>query len=136
MTVVASLALDGEISMTRLSGALRELVFEESFVLDIEMRPYLLLMRIDFVLTPRHPAYRIPDPGNRECFRKGALQVRGFTRVTWSATGYRPAIDADGEQDWGNFDMLELRQGRTRLCGDWGEIDAEGGELIIDFEGR
>src|ERR1039457_3371606 len=111
-----------------------DLFFENSYVLNLQIEPYVLDVSMDFVLTLNHPAYSLPKPGEQECYKRGRIQITKFQKLTWQASGWKPAIDATGEKDYGNLDEFVNEAGKFRLSGDWGTIEIEGGELEIFLE--
>lgn len=95
---------------------------EDSYVLSIEEDPHSLTFRLEAVLTPEHPLYRDPRPGEQYCYAKATLTFAPASQIEWiSRTGasYR---DADDEEDQGNIDYLESEPGGYHLGGDWGEV--------------
>lgn len=57
------------------------ILLEESYVLGITATPGEATGRLDLVLTPNHPEYRLPGPGEQYCFRRGLLGFKGVTRL-------------------------------------------------------
>jgi hypothetical protein len=102
---------------------LEEIVLEESYVLGVHAEPALLLFRMDFALTPRHPRYVPPPSGEVECFRRGTLRFSGVERLVWGGQGRPPARDATGEIDFGHIDSFTWGAEGFALAGDWGEIE-------------
>jgi hypothetical protein len=95
---------------------------EDSYVLSIDQGPHSLTFRLDAVLTPDHPLYREPRPGEQYCYVNATLTFGSATQIEWvSRTGasYR---DANDEEDQGNIDYLEHDPDGYHLGGDWGEV--------------
>jgi hypothetical protein len=107
------------------------IIFEDSYVLKLEITPYSLDLTMDFELLREHPAYIDPKKGERACFKHGTLKIVKFTKLTWSVSGLAPATDANQEIDWGCLDEFSVSNCGWRLAGDWGAIDIEGGALEI-----
>lgn len=102
--------------------ALAGVYLEDSYVLGIEEGPHSLAFRLEAVLTPEHPRYRAPRPGEQYCYVNAELAFSPASRIEWIArtgTSYRDATD---EEDQGNIDYLESESGAYHLGGDWGEI--------------
>ena len=120
-------------SYQRLSG-LEEILLEETFVLDIEARPGQVGFLVEFVLTPRHPRYTRPRPGEVFCFRRGQLSFKDVSECYWLEQGLRPARDSSGEFDYGNIDSFEWEDNQFVLEGDWGtmRLNAERVRIEID----
>jgi hypothetical protein len=97
-------------------------LLEGSWVLDIEAHPKKLTVRVDIVLTPEHPAYAPPKPGEMFCYRTGAIRFRDVDRLPWSGQELQPAKDATGEVDWGHIDQFEWGSEEYQLIGDFGRI--------------
>jgi hypothetical protein len=111
----------------------QHVLLESSYVLQIRLSPYNLELRMDFVLTPEHPKYSSPDAAKQECYKRGHIQIMGFRRVTWEASGYKPSYDATGELDFGNLDLFTYSNGVWEVSGDWGVIRVDGGDLAVSF---
>ena len=97
---------------------------EDSYVLAIRIAADVIEFELEVVLTPDHPEYRAPSPGEQHCYRRGRLAFANPSGLTFSTAGrVHPAIDAAGERDFGNIDSLLLRDGKYRAEGDWGTIE-------------
>lgn len=98
-------------------------VLEESYVLDVVAQPGNVTVRVDLVLTPEHPQYLPPRPGEQMCFRIGVITITGVRDVVWTGQGLPPAIDANDERDYGNIDRFEWEGDRFLLEGGFGVLD-------------
>jgi hypothetical protein len=49
---------------------------EDSYVLGISESSEQLVFHLDAVLTPEHPAYQPPRPGEHYCYANGSLVSR------------------------------------------------------------
>ncbi len=116
-----------------LSG-LSQVFLEDSWVLDVVVRPSELTLRLDVVLREEHGRYQPPRPGEQYCYSKGSLIFSDVRQVEWEMSETRPAVDATGEIDYGNIDALEFAGDRFRLEGEFGRIavSAAGVELQLD----
>lgn len=104
---------------------------EESWVLGITAVPAKLSFHLDAVLTPDHPEYHPPAPGEQYCYRDGVLEFRGVSRLVWSVSVIRPAVDASGERDFGNIDSFEWDDAGAVLEGSWGSIEVIYSEISL-----
>lgn len=59
------------------------LYLEDSYVLAISETPRRLSFMLDAVLTPAHPRYRAPLPGEQHCYATGVLIFEGITTIEW-----------------------------------------------------
>jgi hypothetical protein len=91
-----------------------------------------LTIEIDAVLTPRHPDFGPPAPG--EMFRYHLVTIRfpDTTQLEWihplELSGHR---DPDGSIDYGNIDFF-VRAGQvSHLGGDWGEVRVTSGIPLV-----
>ncbi|HUP69041.1 MAG TPA: hypothetical protein VM142_04410 [Acidimicrobiales bacterium] len=117
-------------SLPQLSGFL----LEESYVLDIEARPSSVSFALDLVLTPEHPHYADPAPGEQHCFRRGHIEFLGVRRLLWTAQGAPPARDASGEVDYGNIDSFNFSDLGYELEGSWGRMELQVDEVRAVLE--
>lgn len=104
---------------------LAHVYLEDSYVLSIDETPHSLTFQLDAVLTPGHPLYHQPRPGEQYCYVNGTLTFGSASQVKWiSRTGasYR---DANDEEDQGNIDYLEPGPDGYHLGGDWGEVQVQ-----------
>jgi hypothetical protein len=115
---------------------LGEIVLEESYVLGLKAEPGEITLEMDFVLTPKHPAYVTPPPSESECFRRGTLRFARVRRLTWVGQGAPPAVDASGEQDYGHVDSFEWEEAQFVICGDWGRLDVEADGVHVSLTGE
>ena len=103
--------------------SLEHVYLEDSYVIGIALTPGKLTFTMDFVLTPENPAYRGAKPNEQYDYAPGVLTFTGVDSVSWPKAGQtRAAQDADGAQDFGNIDGIELRGGTYSVFGAWGEM--------------
>lgn len=114
--------------------ALRGILLEESYVLDVVATMGRVSFRLDFVLTPEHPRYAAPAPGEQFCFRTGSMEFREVTRLTWANQGAPPAIDANDELDYGGIDLFEFDDVGYVMEGSWGRIDLVAKEVVVEMD--
>jgi hypothetical protein len=95
---------------------------EDSYVLSVEEDPHSLTFRLEAVLTPEHPLYHEPRPGEQYCYVTGTLTFSSARRIEWISRTGTSSRDADDEEDQGNIDYLEPETGGFHLGGDWGEV--------------
>lgn len=101
---------------------LSDLYLEDSYVLDIAESAGRLTFSMSAVLTPEHPAYRDPLPGEQYCYADGALVFSGVTHTDWLERSTQRYVDATGETDLGNIDSLTSADGTYEVAGDWGRV--------------
>lgn len=81
---------------------------EDSYVLDTEVHPAVLILKLDVLLLPGHPAHQAPAPGERACFRQGTVVFSSVRDLHWTGQdGIKPAVDASGGVDYGSVDSNE-----------------------------
>lgn len=95
---------------------------EDSFVLAITETPSTLTFTLDAVLTPEHPAYRPPRPGDHHSYRSAGLTFSECSEVEWLHRSHRYFTDATGAKDLGNIDVLTADASSVLLKGDWGRV--------------
>lgn len=96
---------------------------EDSFVLGIEATPARLALDVELVLTPQHPAYHPPAPGEQNCYVRATIEFQNVRHLVWAGQGTPPAVDAAGDKDYGGIDALLWDGSVFHLEGDWGAID-------------
>jgi hypothetical protein len=130
--------------MTEPRQSYRELVhlqavyFEDSYVLGIREWNGVIDFLLDLVLTPQHPLYAPPAPGQQHCYRPARLRFPHVTRAEWAQRVIVPARDANGDVDYGNIDKLERRERGYDVAGDWGSVRIESASpelLLLDEYG-
>lgn len=109
---------------------------EDSWVLEVAPTSVGLSLRLEAVLTPDHPLYEPPNPGDRHCYRLAWLSVRTDGPIGVRLSGRRPAIDASGEGDLGNLDVFAFNpaEDRWELEGDWGHASISSPDVTLQFE--
>lgn len=101
---------------------------ESSFVLGISEPPDKFVFQLDAVLTPDHPGYRSPRPGEHFCYEKGDLTFPDVTGVVWLNQKGSRYSDASGEVDLGNIDVLRIDGDAFFVEGDWGAVRIAGAQ--------
>jgi hypothetical protein len=81
----------------------------------------------EIVLTPSHPSYAPPHPGEQYCYRRGELLFR-TDKVSWLARSQARFHDESGEEDLGNIDIFTAVGDHYYLEGDWGSVEIESSE--------
>lgn len=114
---------------------LSDYLLEESYVLEIEVRPTIVRFSVDLVLTVGHSEYRHPLPGEQYCFRRGFIEFTGVERIFWTGQGAPPARDANDELDYGNIDNFEYDPPGYHLDGGWGCMELIASEVRVVLEG-
>lgn len=114
--------------------ALEHLYLEDSYVLEIVERPRELVFRMEFVLREGHPRYRIPAENYQYCYARGELTFRGTEDIRWFDRRDVTSVDATGERDLGNIDLLYMENGRFAASGDWGRVSLVAGDIIVTLD--
>ena len=109
---------------------------EDSWVLELAPSDYGLSLRLETVLTPEHPLYEPPKPGQQHCYRLGWLSLRAEDPMDIRLSGNPPATDATGERDFGNVDSFVFNpaENRWELEGDWGRASVFSPEVTLEFD--
>lgn len=113
--------------------ALSGTYLEDSFILSIDDGATSVGFELDVVLTEAHPAYRGPKPGEQYDFRRGTLRFDGVTAKQWGGRRGAPAVDASGETDYGNIDVLTYCETTFHLAGDFGSLDLTAESVHLDL---
>lgn len=118
--------------------ALAGIYLEDSWVLDVQADAGRLVFQLDAVLTPEHPAYRPPVPGQHHCYRTGHLVIHCPVPVALERSTQRPARDATGELDFGHIDAFvpddDTGASTWRLDGDWGTTVVTDPDVAVYLE--
>ncbi|MDP9026588.1 MAG: hypothetical protein M3N46_03405 [Actinomycetota bacterium] len=103
--------------------ALRDIVLEESWILEVAAQPGRMVFTADFVMTADHSEYVPPLPDEVFSYLRGDLIFSGVTNLEWTRQGDPPATDANGTVDWGHIDSMSYDDQLFQLHGDWGHIE-------------
>lgn len=101
---------------------------EDSYVLAISEAPTRLAFKLLGVLTPEHPAYHDPLPGEHYCYANGDLVFANASQVEWLKRSTNRYFDANGAEDLGNIDVLTIDGDAFIVEGDWGEVLIHGAD--------
>jgi hypothetical protein len=101
---------------------------EDSYVLAIIEEPAQLIFKLLAVLTPDHPAYHDPLPGEHYCYANGDLVFANASKIEWVKRSKNRYVDAAGEEDLGNIDVLAIDGDALLVEGDWGEVRIYGAD--------
>lgn len=107
---------------------------EDSYVLEIIESPTQLTFTLDAVITPESPAYRPPIPGEQYCYVTARLVFSDVTEVDWVTRNERDYVDATGEHDLGNIDVLKPEGDWLVAEGDWGHVRIRGAQPYVELE--
>ena len=120
-------------------GALRDVYLEDSWVLDLFATDTSLRFVLDAVLTPNHPGYRPPRPGEQYCYSRATLTVSSEQPLSFEVSNTPQALDATGEIDYGNIDCFVPvdwdGNPAWELSGDWGVALVLRPEVTLVFDG-
>jgi hypothetical protein len=101
---------------------------EDSYVLGISESSEQVVFHLDADLTPEHPAYHPPRPGEHYCYANGRLAFPDVTRVIWLSRSSSHYTDASGAKDLGNIDILTVDGDAFFAEGDWGAVRIAGAQ--------
>jgi hypothetical protein len=109
---------------------------EASWVLEVAPSDHGLSFRLETALTPEHPLYEAPKPGEQHCYRTGVADRRGENSMDIRLSGHPPAADETGEPDFGHVDafVLDAAENRWELEGDWGQASVRNPEVTLRFD--
>ncbi|MFI7402961.1 hypothetical protein ACIBW9_21240 [Streptomyces sp. NPDC049541] len=104
---------------------------EDSFVLEVKATPGLLVLEVELVLAPQHPAYHPPAPGEQHCYARATIEFPNVRNLMWADQGTPPAVDASGAKDFGGIDALFWNGSVFHVEGDWGAIDVASAPPVV-----
>lgn len=117
---------------------LAEIYLEDSWVLDVTATEHGVSFRLDAVLTPAHPGYHPPAPGEQQCYQLATLRVTSTKRSLLTRSDVPAAIDASGELDLGNIDVFSAvdwdGEDAWQFSGNWGELLTVEPSVAITFD--
>lgn len=111
------------------SPTLAGVYLEDSYVLAVVEAPARLTFELLAVLTPEHPAYHDPRPGEHYCYGKGNLVFADAVSIEWLKRTTSRYVDAAGEEDFGNIDVRTTDGRGFVIEGDWGEVRIQDGAV-------
>ena len=88
-----------DLSSTAYEGAFAGLAgvyLEDSWVLEVTVQDQGCPFDLDAVLTPEHPRYRDPRPGEQYCYERARLTLTSGSAVEFQPSASPPATDATG----------------------------------------
>jgi hypothetical protein len=105
---------------------LADIYLEDSWVLDVSDTELGVAFRLDAVLTPDHPRYQPPAPGEQYCYLLATLTVASSKRSLLHRSDAPAATDALGGKDFGNIDVFTAvdwdGDHAWEMSGSWGEL--------------
>lgn len=111
---------------------LKDVYFEDSYVLSVAEDAGMLRLTVLLVLCEDHPSYAKPTSLERYCFKLGVLEFRDVQHLEWARRSRRKYRDADGRVDYGNIDVFfREADGSYHLEGDWGEVNVVSGPPVV-----
>jgi hypothetical protein len=123
---LCSVTTESEMTYDRVFSDLSAVYLEDSWVLEVSATGRAIQFVLDGVLTPEHPQYRRPNPGEQYCYRRAVLDLASDDPIEFMPRHAPPAVDATGEPDYGHVDAFEGidRDGNPawKLSGDWGFV--------------
>lgn len=112
---------------------LENVYLEDSYVLRIKTDSNSAEFRLSVVLTENHPLYNPPKQDEYYCCKKAVLSFPAATEIIWVEVNIDPAIDANGEVDFGNIDSFFYNDQYYELSGSWGELKIQSAKPTIKF---
>jgi hypothetical protein len=107
--------------------------FEDGWVLGLYASDREFLIDIDAVLTPRHPDFGPPNPGDKYRYRRVAVRFPNVRDLEWiKPLDLRGTLDPDGTVDYGNIDFFVRSGDVSRLGGKWGEVAVTSDMPLVD----
>jgi hypothetical protein len=95
---------------------------EDSYVLDINIKPASVEFLLSVVLTEKHPLYTAPLPHEQYCYRTARLLFPNVESVDGLDAAPMPSTDATGAIDYGNINEFYRLDEHYYLSGDWGRL--------------
>ncbi len=103
----------------------------DSFVLSWHTSDSQLVFDLEASVWPDSPHYEQPLPDEHTCYKRAALVFAGFTTISGLRDMHqiKPAINADGSQDYGSIDHLEDTGVGFHVSGEFGSVAISGGTM-------
>lgn len=95
---------------------------EDSYVLGIHPSTSGFRIRIEAVLTEKHPLYSQPLTGEKYCYRRMTIKFSHPHTYNLVLQNINPIPDPDGRVDYGNIDEFFSDDGKYYIRGEWGEL--------------
>ncbi len=114
----------------------QDLYLEDSWVLDVVAQPATLRVRCNLVLRESHPLFSGPKPGEQYCYRAGTVLFDNVTELHWVDHPRLEfqAVDANGERDFGSFEVFGVEGNRYKLVGDFGAIELTSAQPTVALD--
>ncbi|WIM94539.1 hypothetical protein ACTOB_006568 [Actinoplanes oblitus] len=116
---------------------LADVYLEDSWVLGIASTERDVAFQLDAVLTPSHPLYQPPAPGEQHCYRPARLSVSS-RKLRLDRSELPAATDASGDSDFGNVDVVAhvVWDGEPawEMSGDWGILRSVEPSVSLTFD--
>jgi len=104
--------------------------FEQSFLLGVIYDDESLTLEMEFNLTPQHPRYEPPQPGEEGCFRGGYVR---FADIDDLQIDKAPAPEG-GQADYSIVYSVTGDGERFEFSTGWGEIKVSAGSVRIALD--
>ena len=101
--------------------------FEDSHILDVRESDQELCFEVEAVMTPDHPRWSQPKPGEVHAYLVVDVIFAQPRRIEWVEKRMKPITGPDGEIDYGNIDSFVWRPS-------WFEIQGEFGHVRVDAD--
>jgi hypothetical protein len=110
------------------------LYLEDSFFIEFRHTGNAISLGLEFHLTKEHPSWSPPLEGEWGCYKRGWMHFAGVTKVKLAPSNSIPAIDADGEHDFGTLDVVKIEGSDFLIESSWGVIQMAATKVQIEFE--
>ncbi|WP_289028012.1 hypothetical protein [uncultured Paraglaciecola sp.] len=103
----------------------------DSFVLDWSCTSNSFVIKVEASLWPESKHYSPPVNGEYTCYKNASVtfknikSIKGIVPVNEAS----PTTDPDGSIDYGNIDALTSNLGQFNICGRFGNVVINGGEV-------
>lgn len=113
-------------------SGLEHVYLEDSYVLNITVKPGTVEFLMEVVLREQHPLYHPPGDAEQYCYAKAILKFSDVRNLEWVERTMRQYSDATGTTDYGNMDALFRLSGWYHIRGDWGYLRLVSSPPVLD----
>jgi len=131
--------LGDKVGTINMNKKLTGIQLEDSFVLSWGMDGDSLVFVVELSLWPEHPQYQAPQIDEWTCYQKGKLIFDNVTSLQGllPIDNVSPSIDANGELDYGNINVLEeVNKGEFKIYGDFGEVQVLCHQMKVEIDAQ
>ena len=113
--------------------SLQYLYLEDSYLLDIKNDNSTVILNVESVLTPGHPLYQVPKADEQYCYKEIKIIFANATDIRWIRKNLRLIPTNIDSPDYGNIDALYKKNDRYHIEGEWGSIEFNADNPIVEF---